>query len=141
MKIPTAAEMGAWRRAFAALCCFTPLLGRRRRWRRSVGLHRLARLRAVSPAVFCLAVVAQALWLRAGHVGPQPETLGDGDCGCSVDPHHLDEFRFALRITVGRFRGCRLYAFFLNRLKSKGATHDDGILHSALACSSECLAC
>ena len=32
------------------------------------------------------------------------------------------EFRFALRITVGAFVAVGAYAFFLNRLKSKGAT-------------------
>ena len=32
------------------------------------------------------------------------------------------EFRFALRITVGVFVAVGIYAFFLNKMKSKGAT-------------------
>ncbi len=63
---------------FAALCCFTPLLvvvvaG--------VGLSALTGWLdyALFPLLFfCLAVVAQALWLRAGR----------------VDPHHLDRVPF-----------------------------------------------
>ena len=58
---------------FAALCCFTPLL---------VVALAGAGLSAITgwldyalfPMLFlCLAVVAQALWLRAGRLGPSPK--------------------------------------------------------------------
>ncbi len=107
---------------FAALCCFTPLLvvvvaG--------VGLSAFTGWLdyALFPLLFfSLAVVAQALWLRAGRPGPSPKLWA------SVIAAFLSvfiiwiEFRFALRITVVAFAAVGAYAFFPNRMKSKGAT-------------------
>lgn len=58
---------------FAALCCFTPLLVVALA---GVGLSATTGWLdyALFPMLFlCLAVVAQALWLRAGRLGPSPK--------------------------------------------------------------------
>ena len=107
---------------FAALCCFTPLLvvvvaG--------VGLSAFTGWLdyALFPLLFfCLAVVAQALWLRAGRVGPNPKLWATAIAVILSVFIIWIEFRFALRITIGAFAAVGAYAFFLNRLKSKGAT-------------------
>ena len=104
---------------FAALCCFTPLLvvvvaG--------VGLSALTGWLdyALFPLLFfCLAIVAQALWLR---VGPNPKLWATTIAAALSILIIWIEFRFALRITIGAFAAVGAYAFFLNRLKSKGAT-------------------
>lgn len=108
---------------FAALCCFTPLLvvvvaG--------VGLSALTGWLdyALFPLLFfCLAVVAQALWLRAGRVGPNPKLWATAIAVALSVLIIWIEFRFALRITVGAFVAVGVYAFLLNKTKSKGATH------------------
>ncbi|MBE1295426.1 mercury resistance system transport protein MerF [Rhodobacterales bacterium HKCCA1288] len=108
---------------FAALCCFTPLLvvvvaG--------VGLSAFTGWLdyALFPLLFfCLAVVAQALWLRAGHVGPNPKLWATAIAAALSILIIWIEFRFALRITVGAFVAVGVYAFFLNQMKTKGATH------------------
>lgn len=107
---------------FAALCCFTPLLvvvvaG--------VGLSALIGWLdyALFPLLFfCLAVVAQALWLRAGRVGPNPKLWATAIAATLSILIIWIEFRFALRITVGAFVAVGVYAIFLNKTKSKGAT-------------------
>ncbi|HIC65076.1 MAG TPA: mercury resistance system transport protein MerF [Paracoccus sp.] len=107
---------------FAALCCFTPLLvvvvaG--------VGLSALTGWLdyALFPLLFfCLAVVAQALWLRAGRPGPTPKRWATAIAALLSVLIIWIEFRFALRITLGAFAVVGIYAFFLNRMKSKGAT-------------------
>ena len=107
---------------FAALCCFTPLLvfvvaG--------VGLSALTGWLdyALFPLLFfCLAVVAQALWLRAGRVGPNPKLWATSIAAVLSILIIWIEFRLALRLTVGAFVAVGAYAFFLNRLKFKGAT-------------------
>ena len=107
---------------FAALCCFTPLLvvvvaG--------VGLSALTGWLdyALFPLLFfCLAVVAQALWLRAGRVGPNPKLWATAIAATLSLLIIWIEFRFALRITVGAFVAVGVYAIFLNKTKSKGAT-------------------
>ncbi len=107
---------------FAALCCFTPLLvvvvaG--------VGLSALTGWLdyALFPLLFfCLAVVTQALWLRAKRQGPNPKLWATAIAALLAVFIIWMEFRFALRITVGAFVVVGLYAFFLNRMKSKGAT-------------------
>lgn len=104
---------------FAALCCFTPLLvvvvaG--------VGLSALTGWLdyALFPLLFiCLAVVAQALWLRAGRRGPNPKLWATAIAALLSVLIIWIEFRFALRITVGAFVVVGLYALFLNRMKSK----------------------
>ncbi|GGA10948.1 mercury resistance system transport protein MerF [Neptunicoccus cionae] len=107
---------------FAALCCFTPLLvvvvaG--------VGLSAFSGWLdyALFPLLFfCLAVVAQALWLRAGRVGPNPKLWTTAFAAVLSILIIWIEFRFALRLTVGAFVAVGIYAFFLNRMKSKGTT-------------------
>ena len=107
---------------FAALCCFTPLLvvvvaG--------VGLTALTGWLdyALFPLLFfSLAIVAQALWLRAGRPGPSPKIWATALATLMSAFIIWIEFRFALRITVGAFMAVGVYAFFLNRMKSKGAT-------------------
>ena len=107
---------------FAALCCFTPFLvvvvaG--------VGLSAWTGWLdyALFPLLFfCLAVVAQALWLRAGRVGPNPKLWATAIAAALSILIIWIEFRFALRITVGAFGAVGVYAFFLNKTNSKGAT-------------------
>jgi hypothetical protein len=107
---------------FAALCCFTPLLvivvaG--------VGLSALTGWLdyALFPLLFfCLAVVTQALWLRAERPGPDPKLWATAVAALLSVFIIWIGFRFALRITVGAFLVVGLYALFLNRMKSKGAT-------------------
>ena len=108
---------------FAALCCFTPLLvvvvaG--------VGLSAFTGWLdyALFPLLFfCLVVVAQALWLRAGRVGPNPKLWATAIAAALSILIIWIEFRFALRITVGAFVAVGVYAFLLNKTKFKGATH------------------
>ena len=107
---------------FAALCCFTPLLvvvvaG--------VGLSAFTGWLDYALFLllfFCLAVVAQALWLRAGRWGPSPKLWATAVATLMSVCIIWIEFRFALRITVGSFLAVGVYAIFLNRMKSKGAT-------------------
>jgi len=107
---------------FAALCCFTPLLvvvvaG--------VGLSTFTGWLdyALFPLLFfCLAVVAQALWLRSGRKGPSPKLWATVIAALLSVVIIWIEFRFALRITIGAFIAIGVYAFFLNRTKSKGVT-------------------
>ena len=106
---------------FAALCCFTPLLvvvvaG--------MGLSAFTGWLdyALFPLLFfSLAVVAQALWLRAGQSGPSPKLWATVLATLLSVFIIWIEFRFALRITVGAFVAVGVYAFFLSRMKSKGA--------------------
>ncbi len=106
---------------FAALCCFTPLLvvvvaG--------VGLSAVTGWLdyALFPLLFfCLTVVAQALWLRAGRRGPNPKLWATAIAALLSVFIIWIEFRFALRITVGAFVAVGVYAFSLNRMKPKGA--------------------
>lgn len=105
---------------FAALCCFTPLLvvviaG--------VGLSALTGWLdyGLFPLMFfSLAVVVQALWLRAGRPGPSPKLWATALAALLSILIIWFEFRFALRITIGAFAAVGLYAIFLNRTKSKG---------------------
>ena len=105
---------------FAALCCFTPLLvvivaG--------VGLSALTGWLdyALFPLLFLsLAVVAQALWLRAGKPGPAPKLWATGLAAALSILIILFEFRFAIRITIGVFAATALYAVLVNRAQKKG---------------------
>lgn len=105
---------------FAALCCFTPLMvvviaG--------VGLSAFTGWLdyALFPLMFfSLAVVAQALWLRADRPGPSPKLWATALAALLSILIIWFEFRFALRITIGAFAAVGLYAIFLNRTKSKG---------------------
>ncbi|MFT7448895.1 MAG: mercuric ion transport protein [Glaciecola sp.] len=107
---------------FAALCCFTPLLvvvvaG--------VGLSAVTGWLdyALFPLLFfCLAVVTQALWLRSGRRGQSPKLWATVLATLMSVFIIWIEFRFALRITVGAFVAVGVYAFYLNKMKSKGAT-------------------
>ena len=107
---------------FTSLCCFTPLLvvvvaG--------VGLSALTGWLdyALFPLLFlCLAVVAQALWLRAGRWGPSPKLWATAIAVLLSALLIWLEFRFALRISVGAFAAVGLYAIFLNRMTSSEAT-------------------
>ena len=106
---------------FAAICCFTPLL---------VIVVAGVGLSAISgwldyvlfPLMFfSLAVVAQALWLRAGRPGPSPRLWVTALAAVVSVLLFWLEFRFALRISIGAFAAVGLYAVFLDRSKSKGA--------------------
>jgi hypothetical protein len=113
--------MGLGGALFAALCCFTPLLvvivaG--------VGLSALTGWLdyALFPLLFfSLAVVAQALWLRAGKPGPAPKLWATGLAAALSILIILLEFRFAIRITIGVFAATALYAVLLNRVQKKGS--------------------
>ena len=104
---------------FTALCCFTPLLvivvaG--------VGLSALTGWLdyALFPLLFLLlAVVAQALWLRAGRRGPSPKFWVTAIAALLSVLIIWIELRFALRISVGAFVAVGLYALFLNQMKPK----------------------
>jgi len=106
---------------FAAICCFTPLLiivvaG--------VGLSAFTGWLdyALFPLLFfCLAVVVQALWLRAGKPGPSPKLWATAIAAALSVLLMVLEFRFALRITMGVFAATALYALLLNRKDTKGA--------------------
>ena len=69
---------------------------------------------------FSLAVVAQALWLRAGKPGPAPKLWATGLAVALSILIILLEFRFAIRITIGVFAATALYAVLLNRAQKKG---------------------
>jgi mercuric ion transport protein len=107
---------------FAALCCFTPFLvivvaG--------VGLSAFTGWLdyALFPLLFfCLAVVTQALWLRAGRRGQSPKLWATALATLMSVFIIWIEFRFALRITVAAFMAVGVYAFVLNRMNSKGTT-------------------
>ena len=115
--------MGAGRRAVCSAVLLHTPVGRRHRRSWPFGVHRLARLRAVSAYVFfSLAVVVQALWLRAGRPGPSPKLWATALAAVLSVLIIWLEFRFALRITIGAFAAVGLYAILLNRMKSKGAT-------------------
>jgi hypothetical protein len=78
---------------------------------------------ALFPLLFIsLAIVAQALWLRAGRPGPSPKLWATALATLMSVFIIWIEFRFALRITVGAFVAVGVYAFSLNRAKPKGAT-------------------
>ena len=106
---------------FTALCCFTPLLvvvvaG--------VGLSALTGWLdyALFPLLFfLLAVVVQALWLRAQHWGPNPKLWAISIATVLSVLIIWIEFRFALRITVGAFVAVGLYALLLNQANPKPA--------------------
>lgn len=112
--------MGAWRCDLRRALLLYAAFGRHRRWRRIVGPHGLARLRAVPAAFLSLAVVAQALWLRAGKPGPAPKLWATGLAVALSILIILLEFRFAIRITIGVFAATALYAVLLNRAQKKG---------------------
>ena len=107
---------------FAALCCFTPLLAL---VVVGVGLSAFTGWLdyALFPLLFfCLAVVAQALWLRSGRVGSSPKAWVTAIAAVLSVLIIWIEFRFALRITVGVFAAVGLYAVWLNQMKSKEET-------------------
>tara|TARA_R110002073_G_scaffold328824_1_gene510533 strand:+ start:1850 stop:2185 length:336 start_codon:yes stop_codon:yes gene_type:complete len=75
------------------------------------------------PLLFlCLAVVVQALWLRAGRPGPAPKLWATAIAAALSVLFIWIEFRFALRITLGVFVAVGIYAFFLSRMTSNRAT-------------------
>ncbi|WP_334061205.1 mercury resistance system transport protein MerF [Limimaricola cinnabarinus] len=100
---------------FAALCCFTPLL---------VVVLAGAGLSAVTgwldyalfPLLFVsLAVVAQALWLRAGRLGPSPKNWATLLAVLLSVLIIVLEFRGALTLTLLAAALTGAYALFLNR--------------------------
>jgi mercuric ion transport protein len=103
---------------FAAICCFTPFLvfivaG--------VGLSAYIGWLdyALFPLLFAsLAVVAHALWLRAGKPDNSPKALATTVAiGLSAMLFWL-EFRFALRISIAAMLAVALYALWLGRASS-----------------------
>ena len=106
----------------AALCCFTPLL---------VVLLAGAGLSAVSgwldyalfPLLFfSLAVVAEALWLRAGRPGPRPKIWAALLAVLFSVLVIALEFRGALPLTLAAAALTGAYAFLLTRLIARGIT-------------------
>jgi mercuric ion transport protein len=99
----------------AALCCFTPLLvlvvaG--------VGLSAIIGWLdyALFPLLFAsLAVVAHALWLQSGKIGPAPKTLVTVIAIALSAVLIWLEFRMALRISIAAALGVALYALWLRR--------------------------
>ena len=100
---------------FAAICCFTPLL---------VLALAGAGLSAVTgwldyalfPLLFVsLAVVAQALWLRAGRPGPSPKIWAALIAVLLSVLIIVLEFRGALTLTLFAAALTSAYALFLNR--------------------------
>jgi chromate transport protein ChrA len=103
----------------AALCCFTPLLvlvvaG--------VGLSAFIGWLdyALFPLLFAsLAVVAYALWLQSGKLGPNPKSI------VTIAAIALSalliwlEFRMALRISIAAALSVALYALWLRRSITK----------------------
>jgi len=103
----------------AALCCFTPLLvfvvaG--------VGLSAFIGWLdyALFPLLFAsLAVVAYALWLQSGKLGPNPKSI------VTIAAIALSalliwlEFRMALRISIAAVLNVALYALWLRRSSTK----------------------
>ncbi|MGR3590772.1 MAG: mercury resistance system transport protein MerF [Limimaricola soesokkakensis] len=104
--------------AFAALCCFTPLL--------VVVLTGAGLSAAIGgldyllfPLLFVsLAVVAQALWLRADRAGPSPKVWATVIAVLLSALIIALEFRGALTLTLVAAALTAAYAFYLNR-KSK----------------------
>ncbi len=103
----------------AAICCFTPVLvvalG-------AVGLSAwLGWLDYVLfPMLFAsMGLVAQALYRRAGEVGPQPKGfIVAAVVALSAFLFWL-EFRFALRISIGAAAAVAAYAYYLRSRASK----------------------
>ena len=100
---------------FAAICCFTPLL---------VLALAGAGLSAVTgwldyalfPLLFVsLVVVAQALWLRAGRIGPSPKIWAAFIAVLLSVLIIVLEFRGALTLTLFAAALTSAYALFLNR--------------------------
>jgi mercuric ion transport protein len=102
----------------AAICCFTPVLvfvvaG--------VGLSAYVGWLdyALFPLMFVsLAVVTQALWLRAGKPGNSPRTMAIAVAVALSALLFWLEFRYALRISIGAMLAVALYAFWLGRTSS-----------------------
>lgn len=117
-------RLGSAGALFAALCCFTPLL---------VVVLAGAGLSAVTgwldyalfPMFFvCLAVIAQALWLRTGRHGPSPRLwAGLAAVGLSALIIWL-EFRFAARIAGGALLALALYGALLYRAGARNPRVD-----------------
>lgn len=106
---------------FAALCCFTPLL---------VVVLAGAGLSAVTgwldyalfPLLFVsLAVVAQALWLRAARPGPSPKIWATLIAVLLSVLIIVLEFRGALTLTLLAIALTFAYALLLNRTSSTDA--------------------
>ena len=121
MKNRTRLRTGMIGTVIAAICCFTPFL---------VVVFGIVGLSAwlswidytLFPALFAfLGMVAHALYLRAGRVGPRPE-------GCIVAVVvtlsallFWLEFRFALRLSIAAGVAVAVYACYLRRGKTVGA--------------------
>lgn len=113
--------MGAWRCALRRALLLYTASGRHRRWRRIVGPTGWLDYALFPLLFFSLAVVAQALWLRAGKPGPAPKLWATGLAVALSILIILLEFRFAIRITIGVFAATALYAVLLNRAQKKGS--------------------
>ncbi len=108
----------------AAVCCFTPAL---------VFVVAGAGLSAyigwldyaLFPLMFIsLAVVAQALWLRAGTPGNSPRTFAIAVAIALSALLFWLQFRYALRISIGAMAAVGLYALWLGRASSGAAKSD-----------------
>lgn len=103
----------------AAICCFTPLL---------VVLFGFAGLSAwlgwldyaLFPALFAsMALVAQALYLRAGKIGPSPKGVITAAVIVLSAFLFWLEFRFALRISIAAAAAVAAYAYYLRSAAAK----------------------
>jgi len=115
MKDRTRLRTGFIGTAIAAICCFTPflvvLLG-------AVGLSAwLGWLDYVLfPALFAsMGLVAHALYLRAGEIGPRPDGFIMAAVIILSALLFWLEFRFALRISITVVAAVAAYAYFLRR--------------------------
>jgi len=121
MKEKTPLRTGIIGTVIAAVCCFTPflvvLLG-------AVGLSAwLGWLDYVLfPALFAfMGLVAHALYLRAGKVGPRPDaTILAAVVALSALLFWL-EFGFALRISIAAATAVAAYAYYLRSASARRA--------------------
>ncbi|NQU62431.1 MAG: mercury resistance system transport protein MerF [Rhodospirillales bacterium] len=131
MKNRTSLRTGFIGTAVAAICCFTPflvvLLG-------AVGLSAwLGWLDYVLfPILFAsMGLVAHALYLRAGKVGPRPKGYILAAVVILTALLFWLEFRFALRLSIAAAVVVAAYAYYLRRgkaAKASGAPSEDNKL-------------
>ncbi len=121
MKDRTKFRTGVIGSAMAAICCFTPFL---------VVLFGAVGLSAwlgwldyvLFPAMFAsMGLIAHALYLRAGTVGPPPNGYILAAVAALTALIFWLEFRFALRISIAAAAAVAAYAYFLRSQAARRA--------------------
>ena len=105
--------------AIAALCCFTPILVL---LVAGLGLSAITGYLdyALFPILFAsLGVVAYALYLNAGNVGPQPKMIIVVMVVVLSALIIWLEFRYALRISIAATVAVAAYAYFLRKSRPR----------------------